>query len=96
MFRDDRAVPSQDVTLATAATERLITQLQEDLIHERSVVASLQEQIRLYQAFDVSAQSGGEEVDLSTFKPIQRRSHPLSMMKTRATQILREQHKKAE
>jgi len=65
--------------------------LQEDLIHERFVTASLVEELRLSRS--PSPIEAGPSVDINTLEPMQRRSQPLSMMKNRAAQILMEQRK---
>ena len=85
MFRDVRAEQSQVVDPVIAATDRLITQLQEDLIHERSVVASLLEELRLARVPE-AGQMPYEDID--SLVPLQRKSQLLSSMKSRAAQIL--------
>lgn len=87
LFRGDSIETPPVVDPAIAATERLITQLQEDLIHERFVIATLLERLKQ------SSEPTGEVIDMNTLEPMQRRSQPLSMMKARAAQILLEKRK---
>lgn len=75
------------------STERLITQLQEDLIRERGLVAELKAELAEAQK---PLYPPEPEIDLANFKPLQRRSLPPSALRRRALEILAEKRAERE
>jgi len=78
----------------------LITQLQEDLIHERGVSAQLREDLRTARSH--AAQPIFDEMvpmpeeDFAKLSPLTRRTRTPSMMRARALEILAERRREKE